>query len=406
MKKTKIIFIFLNLFIFGLQNIFSQEISQNQKKIYTEAQQKLKITSDDVFIEKDSKTDGFHLYIRKKEGVESVLLTETAKDPNGKEDNYAYRADEYNEINGDEIRLLDGKQLVSENAKYSLVDSTVEETSFFGKAFHIYIPKRLSYGYEWTRHGSVEVENGFFVNIRSFGKPYADYSGNFMDSSFMFSFIPKKKTNPPEKKDVLEEPNLTNKYNPIASMSFKEIDNELIYSKGPESLIDDIEHTLEKITTDKMDLVFVIDSTGSMKNDMDKLKSELIPSMQKKFAEKSDIRFGLVFYRDYGDNFNYKNLPIKIYDFTSDFKTFQKNLNSVKILGREGGDVPEAVYEAIFGACEFFKWQKDFNRQIILIGDAQPHSTPRGTKKYSKDFVMNLAKEKEIKIHTILLPED
>lgn len=227
-----------------------------------------------------------------------------------------------------------------------------------------------------------------------------------MDSSFMFSFIPKKKTNSSEKKDILDEVNFTDKYNPIASKSFKEIDDELIYSKGPESLIDDIEQILEKVTTNKMDLIFVIDSTGSMKNDMDKLKSELISSMQKKFANKNDIRFGLVFYRDYGDNFNYKNLPIKIYDFTSDFKIFQKNLNSIKILGREGGDVPEAVYEAIFGACEFYKWQKDFNKQIILIGDAEPHPTPRGTQKYSRDFVMNLAKEKEIQIHTILLPED
>lgn len=402
----KFIFIFFNLCIFSLQNVFSQEITQNQKKIYTEAQQKLKITNDDVFIEKDSKNDGFHLYIRKKDGVESILLTETAKDPNGKEDSYAYRAGEYNEINGDEIRFLDGKQLVSENAKYSLVDSTVEETSFFGKAFHIYIPKKLNYGYEWSRHGNIEVGDGFFVNIRSFEKPYADYTGNFMDSSFMFSFIPKKKTNSSEKKDILDEVNFTDKYNPIASKSFKEIDDELIYSKGPESLIDDIEQILEKVTTNKMDLIFVIDSTGSMKNDMDKLKSELISSMQKKFANKNDIRFGLVFYRDYGDNFNYKNLPIKIYDFTSDFKIFQKNLNSIKILGREGGDVPEAVYEAIFGACEFYKWQKDFNKQIILIGDAEPHPTPRGTQKYSRDFVMNLAKEKEIQIHTILLPED
>src|SRR5574344_951335 len=49
---------------------------------------------------------GYHLYIRKLPEIESVMLTETTKDPDGKSDNYAYRALEYNQINGDEIRFL------------------------------------------------------------------------------------------------------------------------------------------------------------------------------------------------------------------------------------------------------------------------------------------------------------
>ena len=41
-------------------------------------------------------SEGYHLYIRKKNNIESVMLTETTKDPSGKTDNYAYRALEYN----------------------------------------------------------------------------------------------------------------------------------------------------------------------------------------------------------------------------------------------------------------------------------------------------------------------
>lgn len=415
------------LFFLIVGNVFAQNLSENQKTLYTSEQQKLKILASDVkiFVEPNAEFGGFHLYIRKKDGIESVLLTETAKDPAGKESSYAYRAEEYNKINGDEIRILDGKRLVSESAKFSLVDSTVEETSFFGKAFHIYIPPKLIYGYEWTRHGEVEIKEGTFVNIRSFEKPYADYSGNFMDSPFMFNFIPKKKTEivekkveepkkiekleelkEPEVKNFVEEAKLTDDYNPIASESFKEMDDDLIYSKGPETLITDIENVLDKIDLKNLDLVFVIDATGSMKNDMDKLKQDLVLSVQKKLNENSNTRIGLLFYRDYGDNFNYKNLPVKFYDFTNDFNVFQKNLNSIKILGREGGDVPEAVYEAIFSASEFYSWRENSNRQIILIGDAEPHPIPRGTKKYSKDFVMKKVSEDNIKIHTILLPKD
>ncbi|MBQ3824565.1 MAG: hypothetical protein II811_00345, partial [Spirochaetaceae bacterium] len=82
---------------------------------------------------------GYHLYIRKKDGVQSVMLTETTKDPDGIADNYAFRATEYNSINGDEVRYLNGKPLLSENARFSLIDSTTEEHSELGECFHIFI---------------------------------------------------------------------------------------------------------------------------------------------------------------------------------------------------------------------------------------------------------------------------
>ena len=130
------------------------------------------------------------------------MLTETTKDPTGKNDSYAYRAKEYNKINGDEKRILNGEFLVSEGAKYSLVDSTPEETDFFGPAFHIYIPQTLVYGYEWSRNGEIQIDKGTFINIRSFEKPYADYTGNYVDNPFMFDFVKIKK---PKSKKVVKE---------------------------------------------------------------------------------------------------------------------------------------------------------------------------------------------------------
>ena len=83
-----------------------------------------------------------------------------------------------------------------------------------------------------------------------------------------------------------------------------------------------------------------------------------------------------------------------------------KNLNSIKIRGTEGGDIPEAVYEAMYAASEFYKWREGCEKQVILIGDAEPHPTPRRSGKYSKKFVLDLAESKGIKIHTILLPQN
>lgn len=376
----------------------------------------MRITANDVRLTEERDADGnitgYHLYVRKLDGVNSILLTETTRDPNGKIDNYAYRATEYNPINGDEIRYLDGQQLVSEGAKYSLIDSTPEDTEFFGKAFHIFIPPVLQFGYEWSRNGIVEVGKGTFINIRTFEKPYADYSGDYMDSPFMFNLETRKrpKKDPPEPEPEPEpEPAvvLSADYNPLASQKFSELSDFVIYSKGPETIVADIMEILEDEGA-PLDVVFAIDATGSMKNDIETLKTDLLPALMEHFKDIEAVRFGLLFYRDYGDSFNYKGLPVKVFGFTENLTSFNKNLNSIKIIGKEGGDIPEAVYEAIYSSVEFYDWRAgdNVNRQIILIGDAEPHPKPRGLGKYSKDFVMDKAETKKINVKAILLPSD
>ena len=430
-KKT----IIAAVFMIAVGTVFAQnsETEGSQVSLYTAKQQQLRITAENVRLVVDTAKGGYHLYVKKTAKVNSILLTETTKDPEGKNDSYAYRAKEYNSINGDEIRYLDGKKLESEGAKYSLVDSTPENTSFFGPAFHIYIPETIVYGYEWSRNGEVTIGKGTFINIRSFEKPYADYTGDYMDSPFMFDLKVKKRVvkkpapapeptpapapvEPPLPEPVeepvdepLDEPEtvLTDDYNPVASERFKELSDDIIYSKGPETIIEDIRNLLEDIEDkDNLDLVFAIDATGSMKNDIDKLKTDMQPLLTEVFGGSPGARVGLLFYRDYGDTFKYMDLPVKVYPFTSNFTSFSKNLNSIRIYGKEGGDIPEAVYEAMYASCEFYSWRTTAQKKIILIGDAEPHPTPRGTGKYSKDYVMGIAESRKIKIHSILLPKD
>lgn len=414
------------VFLLFAGSVFAQN-EGSQVELYTAKQQQLRITAEDVRLVPDTKIGGYHLYVRKAPNVNSILLTETTKDPAGKNDSYAYRAKEYNSINGDEIRLLDGKKLESEGAKYSLVDSTPENTSFFGPAFHIYIPETIVYGYDWSRKGEVTIGKGTFINIRSFKKPYADYTGDYMDSPFMFDLkivkkpvkktepkpdpapVPQPEPEPVEEPELFEEPEtvLTDDYNPVASEKFKEMSDDIIYSKGPETIIEDIKSLLEDIDDkDNLDLVFAIDATGSMKNDIDKLKRDMQPLLAEVFGGSPGVRIGLLFYRDYGDTFKYMDLPVKVFPFTSNFTSFSKNLNSIRIYGKEGGDIPEAVYEAMYASCEFYSWRTTAQKKIILIGDAEPHPTPRGSGKYSKDYVMGIAESRKIKIHSILLPRD
>ena len=406
---------FINLFTLGI--LFSQA---------TASQNSLLILPNDIVIteEKNPGTNevtGYHLYIKKKPGVESVMLTETTKDPSGQNPNYAYRAKEYNPVNGDEIRILNGEQLDFHNAQYSLIDSTTEKNEYFDECFHIYIPDEIGFGYPWSRNGTVKISKGTFINIRSFEKKYCDYTGKYFDNPYMFDFEIRRrkktelKTEPHELKKQEEKPVpveeekiiLTDNYNPLAAQTFKEISEMMIYSKGPETIVEDIMNSIKMINPkDKTDIVFAIDATGSMKDDIQKLKEKWLPALVEGLKEFNDVRLGLVFYRDYGDNFFANGLPVKYYDFTSDVQAFVKNVRSLRIVGSEGGDIPEAVYEALYASMEFFKWRADASKKVILIGDAEPHSVPRKTGKYSKQLIEKLSKEKQIEINAIITPDD
>jgi hypothetical protein len=68
-----------------------------------------------------------------------------------------------------------------------------------------------------------------------------------------------------------------------------------------------------------------------------------------------------------------------------------------------GGDKQEAVYEGLYDAIIKYDWQAS-NRLIIQVGDAMPHTYPKGS--ITEEMVFDAARDLGIQIYPILLPDD
>jgi len=366
--------------------------------------QDLSINPGDISIELRA-DGGYHLFIRKKPDIRSVLLTETTRDPLMNSDNFAYRAGEWNAINGNEIRLLNGAPIPALSRIYSLVSSTVVNHPLFGEAFHIYIPYIIYYGYEDTRHGEVYLTDGTFLNIRSFSLPYADYRGVFRDNPFVLE----AKQEPPMPEIIQEPPapETKNEAQPIQGQNylqetvsaFTEIakagKGEMIFSSGPDHTIELIRNVLEAEKGKNLDLVICLDTTYSMSKYINSVRAKLIPMLSEMLPNFPSFRIGMVLYKDYHDTYLTKVIP-----FTNDFRKFQRDLNDIRVSG--GSDIPEAVYEALYDGAKKFSWEKEA-KIMILIGDAPPHPKPRG--KITKDMVNQAIDEAGIKVYAMVMPQ-
>ncbi len=137
----------------------------------------------------------------------------------------------------------------------------------------------------------------------------------------------------------------------------------------------------------RLDLVFLIDATGSMADEIDKLKATLqsIASEVAQLPSRPDLCLGLVAYRDKGDQF-----LLRSHDFTNDLNAFQGVLNALRAAG--GGDYPEAMSEALHETVHQLNWRGEgATRMVVLLADAPPH-LDYGGPQYDDDMLAALGK--------------
>lgn len=122
----------------------------------------------------------------------------------------------------------------------------------------------------------------------------------------------------------------------------------------------------------KLDVMLVIDTTGSMGDEIRYLQSELrsiLASISARHADL-DIRVGFVFYRDLGD------------DYITRTVAFDGNIGRAQgVLAQQsangGGDYPEAMDQAMIRAVGQ-DWRPDAVKSLLLVADAPPHDDQFG----------------------------
>lgn len=149
-----------------------------------------------------------------------------------------------------------------------------------------------------------------------------------------------------------------------------------------------------------IEIMFVVDVTGSMGDEISFLKAELDDIIRRISANDTNtaIKLAFLFYRDLTDN-----VPFAEYGFcdATDFSDMQAMLAILNEQGAKGGgDNPEAVDEALKRAVNA-QWSTGNTTKIIFhVLDAPAHSGEKYRKKFNE--AVNTAAEKGIRICPVI----
>lgn len=154
-----------------------------------------------------------------------------------------------------------------------------------------------------------------------------------------------------------------------ASVSDVRVGNDVkkVDFQNKQDVIFETNYSKEEIK--ELDLMLMVDTTGSMSDELEYLKEELA-DMVNRIGESNQvlsIRVSVNFYRDEGDDY-----VVKYYDFRSSIDECVKQLSEQRAEG--GGDYPEAVHTALENAITGHTWRENAVKICFFVLDAPPHT--------------------------------
>ena len=162
-----------------------------------------------------------------------------------------------------------------------------------------------------------------------------------------------------------------------------------------------IDQVSAPVEAPKIEVVFVLDTTGSMGNLIQAAKDKIwsIASTMVSAQPAPEIKIGLVAYRDRGDAY-----VTQVVDLSDDLDSVYAKLIDFEAAG--GGDGPESVNQALHDAIHQMSWSQDPDayQVVFLVGDAPPHMDYQDDVKYP--VVLAEAARRGIVVNTIRCGND
>lgn len=147
------------------------------------------------------------------------------------------------------------------------------------------------------------------------------------------------------------------------------------------------------IVSRPVDIAFVLDTTGSMSEEIAAVKSTIQKVAKSLGTNEIKVRIGMVEFKDKGDD-----VPTKVYPMSSDLAKFQGQIAGVFAGG--GGDIPEHMTAGLHEALTKLDWDSNaVARLAFVIGDAPPHLDYQDGLDYVKE--MKDASHRGIQLFTI-----
>jgi hypothetical protein len=147
---------------------------------------------------------------------------------------------------------------------------------------------------------------------------------------------------------------------------------------------------------DRVEVAFVLDTTGSMGGLIDGAKKKIwsIASTIVETNPDADVAMALVAYRDREDEYVLQTTPL-----SEDIQGMYGKLVRLEAAG--GGDTPESVNEALNEAVKKLQWTSGdhVKRIVFLVGDAPPHMDYEQAPQYPE--ILKAAEQRDIIVNAV-----
>lgn len=143
-----------------------------------------------------------------------------------------------------------------------------------------------------------------------------------------------------------------------------------------------------------LDVVFLIDTTGSMGDELERIKTSLLAVADQLRGKRADLklRFAAVAYKDINDDYVTMAHP-----FTEDTAAFNTAMQALSAGG--GGDLPESLNQGLSRVAWGLQWRPEAAKVVFLVADAAPQMRFKGDVLYGDSAVR--AVELGIRVHSV-----